>query len=122
FRSAFTQPFQPDGLALCAKNEAERPRTRVAYLWMMRVPNAAAPTVTLAERAHMPIGGKFTLKIPFTKAEDSKLLARARGWELVSAKNHADIPVKVQAGTPDDSLDIDLTQTKLPPGDYHLAA
>ena len=122
FRSAFTQAFETNGLALCAKNEAEKPRTRVAYLWMMKVPNATAPAVALAETAHMPIGAKCTLKVPFANAEDSRLLARARGWELVSAKNHADIPVKVQAGTPDDSLDIDLTQTKLPPGDYHLAA
>ena len=122
FRSAFTQPFETNGLALCAKNEPEKPRTRVAYLWMMRVPNAEAPAVALAETAHVPIGGKSTLKVPFAKPEECKLLTRAHGWELVSAKNHADVPVKVQVGTPDDSLDLDLTQTKLPPGEYHLAA
>ena len=122
FRSAFTQPFETNGLALCAKNEAPKPRTREAYLWMMRVPNADAPTVALAETAHVAIGGKSTLKVPFARSEESKLLARGRGWELVSAKNHADVPVKVQVGSPDDSLDLDLTQTKLPPGEYHLAA
>ena len=122
FRSAFTQPFETNGLALCAKNEPEKPRTRVAYLWMMKVPNAEAPTVALAETAHVPIGGKSTLKVPFAKPAECKLLARAHGWELVSGKNHADVPVKVQVGTPDDSLDLDLTQTKLPPGEYHLAA
>ena len=122
FRSAFTQPFETSGLALCAKNEPEKPRTRVAYLWMMKVPNAAAPSVALAETAHLPIGGKSALKIPFTKPEEARLLARAHGWELVSAKNHADVPAKVQVGTPDDSLDLDLTQTKLPPGEYQLAA
>jgi len=122
FRSAFTQPFETSGLALCAKNEAPKPRTREAYLWMMEVPNAEAPTVALAETAHVPIGGKSTLKVPFPKPEECKLLTRAHGWELVSAKDHADVPVKVQTGTPDDSLDIDLTKTKLPPGEYHLAA
>ena len=122
FRSAFTQPFETTGLALCAKNEPEKPRTRVAYLWMMKVPNAEAPSVALAETAYVPIGGKCTLKVPFAKPEECKLLARAHGWELVSAKNHADVPLKVQAGSPDDSLDLDLTQTKLPPGEYHLAA
>ena len=50
------------------------------------------------------------------------LAARAHGWELVAAKNHADVPVKVHVGTRDDSLDLDLTQTKLPPGQYQLAA
>jgi len=122
FRSSFTQPFETTGLALCAKNEAEKPRTRVAYLWMMKVPNAAAPTVALAETAHVPIGGKSTLKVPFAKPEDSRLLTRAHGWELVAVKDHADIPLKVQIGAPDDSLDLDLTKTKLPPGEYHLAA
>ena len=122
FRSAFTQPFETTGLALCAKSEAEKPRTRVAYLWMMKVPNAAAPTVTLPETAYVPIGGKSILKVPFAKPAESKLLTRAHGWELVSAKNHANVPLKVQAGSPDDSLDLDLTQTKLPPGEYQLAA
>jgi hypothetical protein len=122
FRSAFAQPFQSTGLALCAKNEPEKARTRVAYLWMTKVPNAEAPPVALPETAYLPIGGKSTVKVPFKKHEDCQLLARAHAWELVSATNHADVPVKVQPGTPDDTLDIDLTQTKLPPGDYHLAA
>jgi hypothetical protein len=122
FRSAFTQPFETTGLALCAKNEPPKPRTREAYLWMMKVPNAEAPTVALAETAHVPIGGKSTAKVSFPKPDQCKLLARAHGWELVSAKDHADVPLKVQMGNPDDSLDLDLTKTKLPPGEYHLAA
>jgi hypothetical protein len=122
FRSAFTQPFEATGLALCAKNEAEKPRTRVAYLWMMKVPNAESPTAALAETAYVPIGGKSALKVSFTEPAESKLLTRAHGWQLVSAKDHADVPLKVQVGTPDDSLDLDLTKTKLPPGEYHLAA
>ena len=122
FRSAFTQPFDTTGMALCAKNEPEKPRMRIAYLWMMKVPNASAPTVALPETAHVPIGGKCIIKVPFAKQQDSKLLLRAHGWELVAAKDHADVPVKVQVGTPDDSLDLDLTQTKLPPGEYQLAA
>ena len=125
FRSAFAQPFETTGLALCAKNEPEKPRMRIAYLWMMKVPNAPAPTVALAETAHVPIGGRSILRVPLAKPGDSRLLLRARGWELVAAKNHADVPVKVQvgqAGSRDDSLDLDLTQTKLPPGEYQLAA
>ena len=120
FRSAFTQPFESTGLALCAKNEPEKPRMRIAYLWMMKVPNATAPTVALAETAHVPIGGKSVLKVPIAKPAERKLLARAHGWELVSAKDHAEVPVKVQTGSPDDTLDLDLTQTKLPPGEYQI--
>ena len=122
FRSAFAQPFEANGLALCAKTEPPKPRTREAYLWMMKVPNADAPAGALEETAHVPIGGKSALKVSFAKPEESRLLTRAHGWELVSAKDHADVPLKVQAGSPDDSLDLDLTKTKLPPGEYHLAA
>ena len=122
FRSAFTQPFDTTGLALCAKNEPEKPRMRIAYLWMMKVPNTSAPTVALPETAHVPIGGRCVLKVPFAKQEDSRLLMRAHGWELVAAKAHADVPVKVQVGAQEAFLDLDLTQTKLPPGNYQLAA
>ncbi len=122
FRSAFTQPFETTGLALCAKNEPDKPRMRTAYLWMMKVPNVSAPMVALTETAHVAIGGKSTVKIPFAKPEDSRLLLRAHGWELVAEKNHAEVPVKVLISAQDDSLDIDLTHTKLPPGSYQLAA
>ena len=123
FRSAFTQPFETTGLALCAKNEPEKPRTRMAYLWMMKVPNASAPTVALPETAYVPIGGKSILKSSLHQAGGFKALgARARVGVGRGQSNHADVPVKVQVGTPDDSLDLDLTQTKLPPGEYQLAA
>jgi hypothetical protein len=122
FRSAFTQPIEGNGMALCAKSEAEKARTRTAYLWMMKVPNTEAPTFALAETAHVPIGGKSTLKVPAPKPDQGRLLARAHAWALVSDKDHAEVPVKVHSGTPDNFLDLDLTQTKLPPGQYHLAA
>ena len=120
FRSAFAQPFETSGLALCAKNEPDKPRTRTAYLWMMKVPNASAPSVALTETAHLPLGGRSIVKVPFARQNDPRLLLRAHGWELVAPKAHAEIPVKVQVGTQDDSLDLDLTQTKLPPGEYAI--
>jgi hypothetical protein len=122
FRSAFTQPFDTTGLALCAKNEPDKPRMRTAYLWMMKVPNTSAPSVSLPETAYLPIGGKSALKIPVTSQDNSRLLTRAHGWELVAAKAHAEIPVKVQVEAQDALLDLDLTQAKLPPGEYQLAA
>ena len=122
FRSAFMQPFQTTGLALCAKNEPERPRMRTAYLWMTKVPNVPPPAVTLPVTAYVPVGSKSVLKVPFRRQDDSRLLLRAHGWELVSAKNQSEIPVKVESSSLDASLDLDLSQTKLPPGEYHLAA
>jgi hypothetical protein len=122
FRSAIVQPQGAKGLALCAKNEPEKARTRVAYLWMTRVPDAPAPSASLAETAYVPMGGKCMLKVLCAKPADSRLLLRARAWELTSATHHADVPVKVEAGSAADSLAFDLTQVKLPAGEYRLAA
>jgi hypothetical protein len=122
FRSAIVQPLGSKGLALCAKNEPEKARTRVAYLWMMRVPNAPAPAASLAETAYVPMGGKCTLKLPCAKPADSRLLLRARAWELASATHRAEVPVKVEVGPAADSLELDLTHVKLPAGEYRLAA
>jgi len=122
FRSAIVQPLGAKGLALCAKNEPERARTRVAYLWMMRVPDAPAPAASLAETAYVPMGGKCTLKVPCAKPGDSRLLLRARAWELASATHRAAVPVKVEVGPAADSLELDLTHVKLPAGEYRLAA
>ncbi len=122
FRAAFTQPFETNGLALCAKKEPEKPRTRVAYLWMLRLPDTAAPPGTLTQAVYVPLGGKANLKIPYSKPADAKLLPRAHGWELVSASQHADVPVKVEAGAAEDSLELDLSKTKLAEGDYKLTA
>ncbi len=122
FRSAFTQPFEQTGLALCARNEPDKPRMRTAYLWMMKVPNADAPAVALEEPAYVPLGARYVLKVPMAKSEDSRLLLRARKWQLVAAKDHAELPVSVHVGPHSDSLDLDLTQVRLPPGEYKLAA
>jgi hypothetical protein len=124
FRSAFTQPFEQTGLALCAKNEPDKPRMRTAYLWMMKVPDSAAPPVALDKPAYMPIGGKSVIEVASARPEDGRLLLRARKWELVADKNHADLPVKVHvASTPHyDTLDVDLSKVKLPAGQYQLAA
>jgi len=122
FRSAFTQSMGTKGVALCAKAEAEKARTRVAYLWMMRVPDVPAPPVALAETAYVPAGTKSTLKVPFSTPEQARLLPRAHAWELVSGEHHTEVPTKVTVGPAGDSLELDLTKAKLAPGEYHLAA
>jgi hypothetical protein len=122
FRSAFTQPFEATGLALCARNEPDKPRMRTAYLWMMKVPNAPAPSVALDAPAYVPIGGKALITVPMAKPAQSRLLLRARRWELVAAKEHAELPVSVHVVPKGNSLDLDLSQVKLPPGQYQLAA
>ena len=38
FRSAIAHAVETEGMALCAKPQAAKPHTRIAYLWAHRVP------------------------------------------------------------------------------------
>lgn len=117
FRSAFAQSGDGDGLTLCTKNAAPKPKTHIVYLWAYRVPNDQPPVVALAGVEHVPIGSKSEVKLTGTAAS-LKELGRARDWKLIPASGN---PVKV-AVTPakaPDSIEIDLSTVKTP-GDYSL--
>jgi hypothetical protein len=122
FHAAFTQSIPSDGLALCSKDQKLKPRTRPAYLWMLRVPDVGAPTASLPETRCLPLGWKSTIKIACANPSQLKNLPRVRDWELVSAGHSAEVPVTVKLGEPDDSLELDLSKTKLPEGQYRLVA
>ena len=122
FHAAFTQSVPGDGLALCSKDQRLKPRTRPAYLWMLRVPDVGAPTASLPETRCLPLGWKSTVKIACANPSQLKNLPRVRDWELVSAGHSAEVPVTVKLGEPDDSLELDLSKTKLPEGQYRLVA
>lgn len=121
FRAAFTQSAEP-GLELCAQSHPPRPRTRIAYLWMLRIPDASTPSVSLHETQNLPMGSKSELKVTCATHDQLRLLPRARDWQLVSSDHKAAIPVKVEVGATQDTLSLDLTSAKLPAGEYHLAA
>ena len=122
FHSAFTQSTGTNGLALCTKNQKLKPRTRPAYLWALRVPDVGAPAPSLPETANLPLGWKSSIKIACANPDQLKILPRVRDWQLVSSAHSAEVPVTVTVGTPDDTLDLDLSHTKLPQGQYRLAA
>jgi len=122
FYAAFTQPVPSDGLALCSKDQKLKPRTRPAYLWMLRLPDVGAPAASLPETPCLPLGWKSTIKIACANPSQLKNLPRVRDWELVSGGHSAGVPVTVKLGEPDDSLELDLSKTKLPEGQYHLVA
>jgi hypothetical protein len=122
FHSAFTQSTGTNGLALCSKDQKVKPRTRPAYLWVLRVPDVGAPTALLPETAHLPLDWKSTLKVACANPSQLKILPRARDWQLVSPAHTVAVPVTVTVGTSDDSLELDLSHTKLPEGQYRLAA
>ena len=121
FAAAFTQPVG-NGLALCAKPVPQKSHSRTAYLWVLRVPDAAPPSVSIAQTANLPLGSKSTVEVSTAHPAQLKLLPRAREWQLVADGHEVAVPVKVEVGDGHDALNLDLTQAKLSPGEYHLAA
>jgi len=121
FRSAFAQTADNDGMAFCTKSLAPKSKTRTAYLWAYRVPDAKKPTLSLAGAPHLPIGSKSALILEHGTASRAKGLDRARDWRLTPAAGGPSIPVDVNA-TSAGSLEIDLSKANTPAGDYHLAA
>ena len=122
FHSAFTQSLGTNGLALCTKDQKVKPRTRPAYLWVLRVPDVGAPKASLPETMRLPLGWKSAIKVACADPQQLKILPRVRDWQLVSSAHAAEVPVSVEVGTSDDTLELDLSHTKLPVGQYRLAA
>lgn len=121
FRSAFAQFTAAGQMALCTKNLAAKSRTRTAYLWAYRVPEVKKPVVSLAGTPHVPVESRSTLAVKFAEGSTARQLALARDWRLVPSAGGDSIPVNV-GGETADSLELDLSHTQTPPGEYALAA
>lgn len=123
FRSAFTESALPSGTELCSKDQRPLPRTRLAYLWMLKIPDTNAPTVTLdGGGASLPAGSKSAVKVTCATNAQMRSLGRARDWRLVSADHSVAIPATVTPGTDADAVSLDLTNVSLPAGAYQLTA
>jgi hypothetical protein len=122
FRSAFAQSSAGQGeMALCTKTAAAKTRVRIAYLWAYRVPGEDMPAIAVDGEAHLPLGSKSPLKLTAKGSGKVKQLELAREWQLVPTAGGpgAAVPVTVSSA---DSIELDLSKTKLPPGDYQLSA
>jgi len=120
FRSALVQETPAGGLTLCAKREPFKSRTRLAYLWALRLPNAPRPSLTLTGPAWVPLGLESQIEVKAAEANTWKVLNRARNWQLVSANGKGYlVPVVVIAGQ---GLSLDLSKVDLPAGTYKLQA
>ena len=123
FRTALAEPKPPAGMNLCAGNSAPaKAHTRIAYLWALPVPNAAAPSASIAPNTRIPASWNSSVEIKCANESQLRLLTRARDWHLVAGATDISIPAKVSIGPQSDLLALDLTHTKLPPGQYHLSA
>jgi hypothetical protein len=122
FRAAFAQPTGSHSMELCTTSGPGKSRDRMAYLWAFRVPDAEPPAVSLPEPAYIPSGWKSNIKVTCATRAQLKILSRAREWRLVSSAHPISIPATVTVGTVADTVSLDLSKTKVLPGEYHLAA
>jgi hypothetical protein len=121
FQSSIAQPSQTagGGFCLCAKSQAAKSRTRIAYLWAHRLPELAEPKLSMAAPAHLPIGAKSIVAVHADQG--SKAIARLRAWQLTPAKGGASfqVPATVEK---DGKIQFDLSKAKAAPGEYRLQA
>jgi hypothetical protein len=123
FRSAFAQPAESAGMNLCsAKQEDKDTRAHIDYVWMSRIPNQESPNVSLIADAHLAAGVAATISVSATTVAELENLSRARDWKLISGADATPIPAKVTSGSSSDTITLDLSQVKLTPGQYQLAA
>jgi hypothetical protein len=122
-RSSFAQLTAPGKdsapLALCARREAPKARTRLAYVWAMRLTDAEAPAASLPAVSSIPAGLKAS--IPIT-ASDWRLLERARDWQLEREGGATAVPVVIRLVPDKRSLELDLTRSEVAPGRFSLSA
>jgi len=123
FRTALAEPKLPTGMNLCAGSTVPaKAHTRIAYLWALPVPNAAAPSASIAQNTRIPAAWNSSIELKSANQAQLRLLTRVRDWHLVAGATDVSIPAKVSIGPQSDLLALDLTHAKLPPGQYHLAA
>lgn len=118
FRSSFAQPLPKTGVNLCGQQGPAPPRTRVAYIWASRIPNAPTPVIHIGNADFIPAKQKTPVPVEVPETE-WKYLERAREWALTDGKQKR-IPISVLKLGNQRALEIDLTKANLAPGDYHL--
>ena len=122
FRTALAEPKLPAGMNLCSGNAPAKPHTRIAYLWALPVPNAAAPSASIAQNTRIPAAWNSSIEVKCANESQLRLLTRARDWHVVAGATDISVSAKVSMGPQSDLLALDLTHAKLSPGQYHLSA
>jgi hypothetical protein len=151
FRSTYAQSSTGSTIDLCAKAQAEKSRTRPAYLWVLSVADADPPTLTIPHTV-LGIGSQADISVESARAADLHLVSRAHNWRLVpeagsaaprpqlavnegngtntsataavaaAADASVAVPVTVNIEGSKAQLDLELTKAKLGPGRYRLMA
>jgi hypothetical protein len=121
FRSSFGEPVpeHKTETALCGNKTPSATRTELAFLWAIRVPDAAAPEIALNKTESVPINGKATLGVTI-KARDQSLAARVQDWKLTSEDGKLSVPATVKFNAAAKTLELAPEDPKLIPGEWKL--
>lgn len=119
FRSAVAQEADPYTLTLCVPRENRASRTRLAYLWAVRLPDADPPRLVVGPEAYVPQRAAWQVPAKVTSG-DWRLLGRARDWRLESGEKS--YPVAVRLLPEKEGIELDPKGEALPPGSYRLVA
>lgn len=114
FRSSFVQPASGEALTVCGKRDAPHGRTRLAYLWALRIPDSGPPHVAITGPNHLPLGLKSKVKIEVPGTE-WPLVDRVRDWKL------GNVPITVKTDSQNKVLELDLSKAQLNAARYELA-
>ncbi|MGA8595211.1 MAG: hypothetical protein WB676_10760 [Bryobacteraceae bacterium] len=120
FRSSLAEPLPDAGLALCAKTAPPGPHTKIAYLWASRIPNTAAPEITIGKANSIPVAQKSPVPVEVAET-DWKYVDRIHDWQLIG-EDKKPIAVGVKKLLDEKGLEFDLSKAKVPPGTYKLEA
>jgi len=118
FRAAFAQPLGNAGVNLCGQQGPAPPHTRIAYIWVNRIPNIRTPSIRIGDADHIPSTQKTPVPVD-TPEPGWKYLDRVREWALVDDQQKKIAVSVVKLGN-QKALEIDLTKAAVPPGDYKL--
>lgn len=118
FRSTFAQPAKADSLSMCGNRAPAHGRTRLAYLWAVRIPDSAAPHIAITAPSTVAQSLDSAVAAEMPEAE-WKLADRVRNWALRGDDGKA-IPVAVKVDATHHALNIDLSKVTINPGSYQL--
>jgi len=121
FRSTFAQSSSNGSQTLCAKREAQQARTKLAYLWAVRVPNTHAPSLRIRNAAYLPQGGSGSILAETLNETSWTSVGSVKHWQLTPASGSAAIAVPVTAEPKSKALKFDLAKLTVAPGEYRLS-
>lgn len=122
FRSTFAQSSSDGSQTLCAKRDAHQARTKLAYLWAMRIPNTPEPALRIKNATYLPQGGVGTIPVEPLKETSWKSVGSVKQWRLTPVSGPAPEAVPATADQKAQALRIDLARTSIAAGEYRLSA